>query len=765
MVFKKKRLEDKISCKNKSLGNKRIIGVLGGICTAIIILLTQPVFAAEVLVTTAEEVALNFIDYLDETYFGEKYTISKIEPFEDSGKIVGYLAILAPQGYILVAADTIRVPIKAYSLSSNFDTLPPAYIKVLLNELKIESVSNLSSATTSNSGNRAASSNTALNIQPEEINSSYWEFLTQAGILSRKSLRSYTPDTFLLTTKWNQGYPYNKFNPKVGEQLTLTGCVQTALAQVMRYHRYPSSGGGIFEHTWNGQTLTAVMNHPFNWDIMPDSVNGSAPQYQQDEVAALMRDLGVLNEANFGTDGTSAYFHNEEFERAFGYAPISQMDSDNVNFFTTIKNEINNLRPVLLSMPGHLTVADGYASDASGKKIHVNLGWGGSNDDYYYLDQTIITDQYTFPPNHTIYYNIKPCQAGECNPYTPTQSGNAPIIASDLSDMIIENSDTIRIEAYDLDGDTVTLSADSSCDNIQTSLNGNLLTITPIATNIFCELTITANSYDGTAEKSFKVLVLEDTIYIGEQYDIGGRFADEAEIDEYKAYLEGNTIISGNRGYSNQAFYIWVKDSSGNMIISALDSSISGFLTAGLYTIGSSLRHPSNGSYYKYNSDFSGYTLTVKCNSLNSTVSDLAYSMGITLSDDTNNPPLPESITSYKVLTSQSPQLTVNYGEYVKVFGSSGINTVNVKSGGRVECANFAGANVVNIDDYASYFMIHRSGATVYLESNTKGTKIKIPATKTSQTLNFGDKNFNLVISNGKVMLGDQQVTLADAQF
>jgi Peptidase C10 family len=114
------------------------------------------------------------------------------------------------------------------------------------------------------------------------------------------------PDTWLLTTKWNQPYPYNRLNPKYGDTLTITGCVQTALAQIMKYHGHPSSGSGVFTHTWNGQTLTAVMNRPFNWSAIPNSVNGGVKQYQQEEVAALMRDLGILNQANFGTGETSA---------------------------------------------------------------------------------------------------------------------------------------------------------------------------------------------------------------------------------------------------------------------------------------------------------------------------------------------------------------------------------------------------------------------------------------------------------------------------
>ncbi|MBF0242452.1 MAG: C10 family peptidase, partial [Desulfamplus sp.] len=345
--------------------NKRLVRALAGIITGIIVLFTQPVFAVEIPLSTAQEVASNFITYLDETYLGENYTIKDVEPLEEeSGKIVGFFVKLNPQGYILVAGDTIRVPIKAYSLTSNFENLPPAYVQVLLNELKIEA------------SIRSALLRQSTTAQPEEINQPYWDFLTQTNPVSRKSLRSYTPDTFLLTTKWDQGYPYNKFNPKVGDELTVTGCVQTAIAQVMRYHKHPSSGTGVFTHSWGGKNLIAVMNRPFNWEEMINVVNSNTPEYQQDEVAALMRDLGVLNEADFGISsagGTGAVFEYTKFSRAFGYAPISYMNSSNSDFFATIKTEIDNERPILLAMPTHMVVADGYASDSSGKKIHLNL--------------------------------------------------------------------------------------------------------------------------------------------------------------------------------------------------------------------------------------------------------------------------------------------------------------------------------------------------------------------------------------------------------
>ncbi|MCP4119560.1 MAG: hypothetical protein GY737_30000 [Desulfobacteraceae bacterium] len=279
------------------------------ILAGIFFLLPRTAFSAEIDLKSAEAVACNFL-----THLGENYTISDTSPVDRFGQKVGYLVTLNPQGYILVAGDTIRVPIKAYSLTSKFDNLPPAYVQTLLTEMQIPEV-------------KSASTRRVAAVPPEETNRSYWDFLTRTTMVSKRSARAYTPDTYLLSTQWDQGFPYNRLNPQAGEELTLTGCTQTALAQVMRYHAHPSSGSGVFNHNWNGQTLTAVMNRPFNWSAMPDRLNGSVEQYRQEEVAALMRDLGVLNQADFGTDGTSAWFNYNLFERVFGYDPISVMYS------------------------------------------------------------------------------------------------------------------------------------------------------------------------------------------------------------------------------------------------------------------------------------------------------------------------------------------------------------------------------------------------------------------------------------------------------
>lgn len=566
---------------------------------------------APVSIELAEQVAKNLL-----AHTGSANTIVSVEARQKNGQNVAYLLTLSPRGYILVAGDDVRVPVKAYSLSSNFSDLPEAYVRTLLRELEVQTpaLKRLMSARTG-----------------KDVNAPYWEYLkqTRKRITGGATIQSYTPDTFLLTTQWNQTYPYNSLNPTIDGEHTLTGCTQTAIAQIMRYHSHPTAGSGVFTHNWNSQVLTAVMNRPFNWSCMPDSVNGSIPEYQREEVAALMRDLGILNRAYFGLGGTSAGFYYWDFERAFGYAPISSMSSSDPAFFTTITSEIDNMRPVLLNMPGHMTVADGYASDGTGRKIHVNLGWGGAYDDYFYLDQTNGIGPYSFDPDHTIYYNIRPCVGAECDPYSPTGGGQPPVINSTLPDRVIDSGATLRLDIYDPDADTVTLSASSSCSGLQTTLDSNLLTLTPLQTDIFCQLTVEAQSHDGAASKTFNVLCLDEMVYLGSRYDIGGRFSDQNEVDEYQAYLGGDIAVSGDRGYSNQAFYIWVKNQNGDTVIAVSDAPISGNLSPGIYTICASL---CGVLCYPYEESHGGYILSVTANDLTYTVSDLAADMGISLS-------------------------------------------------------------------------------------------------------------------------------------
>jgi len=76
----------------------------------------------------------------------------------------------------------------------------------------------------------------------------------------------------LLTTKWDQSEPYNLLCPEKDGDRTVTGCVATAMAQVMNYHKWPSKGQGIASYDWNGVRLSMNLGETvFDWGGMLDS--------------------------------------------------------------------------------------------------------------------------------------------------------------------------------------------------------------------------------------------------------------------------------------------------------------------------------------------------------------------------------------------------------------------------------------------------------------------------------------------------------------
>ena len=320
---------------------------------------------------------------------------------------VGHLYHLEGGGYLLIATSTSLTPVKAYSLSSNFDALPPNYRIALLDEMEAQS------RTAPLIEGRSAQAVTVTE------NAQRWNFLLNLD--SARLPLEYLQNTWLIQTKWNQGYPYNKFTPQVSGQSTWTGCVNTALAQVLRYHKYPVASKGVASYIWNGQTLKAILYRTYNWDNMPEVLDAATPDYQVDEAARLIGDLGIANYTNFGLSSSSASLRDSVLIDNFGYSNgLQRMNNSSVDaFFTTLKTEIDAERPVLLLFPGHMVVADGYKSDGAGRNIHINMGWGGSYDNFYFLDQTVLPgdkDFITAPGSLDIYYNIKPCSpnAGDC---------------------------------------------------------------------------------------------------------------------------------------------------------------------------------------------------------------------------------------------------------------------------------------------------------------------------------------------------------------
>lgn len=193
--------------------------------------------------------------------------------------------------------------------------------------------------------------------------------------------------------KWDQGSPYNDLCPTN----SMVGCAATAMAQVMRFHKYPAKGIGSHYYTWRnpttGSTETLSVDfsqQTYNWDLMFQEYNKlTTSSDSKAEVAKICYHAGVSLDMNYSPSGSGSFSHlyKRALTQNFGYNPnIQNLRREGFHFDewnSIIHNELINRRPVLhggqSDAGGHAYVIDGYKDGL----YHVNWGWSGSYDGYY----------------------------------------------------------------------------------------------------------------------------------------------------------------------------------------------------------------------------------------------------------------------------------------------------------------------------------------------------------------------------------------------
>lgn len=202
--------------------------------------------------------------------------------------------------------------------------------------------------------------------------------------------------------KWNQRAPYNNMCPLYeGTNRSVTGCVATAMAQVMMYYRYPEKLKSTIESYTTkayGINIPAIYSGAtYDWDnMLPDYSKSDYNSAQADAVAKLMYHCGAAVKMDYGPS-SGANVTPTILATYFGYDADLMQDLTRTVFtlqqwMTLIDNELKAKRPILYSGQasdgGHEFVCDG--SDGKGL-YHINWGWGGYQDGYF--DLTILQPQ------------------------------------------------------------------------------------------------------------------------------------------------------------------------------------------------------------------------------------------------------------------------------------------------------------------------------------------------------------------------------------
>ena len=267
----------------------------------------------------------------------------------------------------------------------------------------------------------------------------------------------------LVSCTWNQRAPFYNQCPTSGTQHCLTGCVATAMAQVMYYWKYPAEAPALDGYTSevNGMTVGALPGGIFDWDNMLDVYPTNATAQQKDAVAMLMRYCGQACYMGYGTSGSGAYSDDElEGMKTFGYNEAAVLlDRDEYSadeWAAMIEEQLAAGCPILYGgvdadkNAGHAFVVDG----CGGGMYHINWGWSGSGDGYFVLD-AFTTMNLTYSGNQQMLYQVYPAgylyDKHEAYMQPATQVGATSFTATwtDLTPNELVTDYTLYVQPYD----------------------------------------------------------------------------------------------------------------------------------------------------------------------------------------------------------------------------------------------------------------------------------------------------------------------------
>lgn len=241
-----------------------------------------------------------------------------------------------------------------------------------------------------------------------------------------------------VNVEWGQQEPYNLLCPPAGKkgnipgqnyqggERAVTGCVATAMAQILHYNKYPDSGIGtktlnVVQADKSKKEFTVDFSKSqYKWNDMLDVYKkGAYSETEANAVALLMRDCGFASEMDYGSDvsGTPISKAFTGLKTYFKYPETLQLlyridyIGKDVEWMDLIFKEISEHRAIFYgasdknpSNGGHAFVLCGYNEEG---KIYVNWGWNGEDKGYYDIN-LLNPSNYQFSEAQSMIIGIAP---------------------------------------------------------------------------------------------------------------------------------------------------------------------------------------------------------------------------------------------------------------------------------------------------------------------------------------------------------------------
>ena len=354
---------------------------------------------------------------------------------DSSGATLYHVINLQPEGFLVVAGDDGTEPIVAFSAHGQWTLNTGGPLTAMLDK---------------DLGRRLAQARVKAAVVSPEIKAKWKSLNPPAPSAKGPSAQVRATATTsvsdvrvapLLTSQWSQtcnlvgAACFNYFTPPHGDGNANNypcGCVATAMAQVLRYFQFPTTGVGTGSHpiTVDGVTQTKNLRGgdgsggAYRWDLMPLTSNSSDTN-QNGAIGALLYDCGVAvsmdytasGSGAFGTDACAALGSIFKYKNSVNTSRFYGGNVSGTNLYTIVNPNLDSGSPVMFSIEdsssGHEVVCDGYGYNSGTIYHHVNLGWQGTADAWYNLPTINTGAGITFTIIDDCSYNIFTNATGE----------------------------------------------------------------------------------------------------------------------------------------------------------------------------------------------------------------------------------------------------------------------------------------------------------------------------------------------------------------
>ena len=318
--------------------------------------------------------------------------------------------------FVIIAGDDAHRPVIGYSDESSFDVsnIPPALAYYL-------------------DGVAECMLQLRHSVATPDVATEWNSILQHGHLISRNGGRG---TGYFCQTKWNQDYPYNcccPDDPAGSCGHAIVGCLATAMSQLMRFWAYPAQGIGshCYYHEDYGEICADFGNTTYDWDNMPNKLSSSSSDAEKLATGTLCFHCGVTIDMGYGPDGSGGAsgpipgVMHTYFNYCDAIVQLSRNDYGTELWKEMVREQFDMGWPMYYGgcQDGgcHAFVCDGYDEY---DMFHFNLGWGGSSDGWYLIDDAPYTHpadaMFNFVPAEV--YNNTPAEPYDLQVYTASDT-------------------------------------------------------------------------------------------------------------------------------------------------------------------------------------------------------------------------------------------------------------------------------------------------------------------------------------------------------